>query len=157
MMLFDFLIPGEVGQLTCYLWFDKWYFRSQITNLITLREWESLWDRAYRCSRCWNWMWRQLFGTWLKRKPKVFSWFFVRYVHIPICMPQGTLLISYVIENIAFNTCNYHTGRLVLDLQIFKNQVAWSLRFFIQNTSVYFELHVSQAATVGQSLLLSHN
>ena len=93
-----------------------------------------------------------------EKKAKVFPWFFVRYVHIPISMPRGTLLISYVIENIAFNTCSYHTGRLDgLSFQIFNNQVTWSLWFFIQNTSVYLELHVSHVATVGQSLQLSNN
>ena len=35
----------------CILWSDKWYFRSQITSLITLRTWKGLWVSASGC-RC---------------------------------------------------------------------------------------------------------
>ena len=35
----------------CILWSDKWYFRSQITSLITLRTWKGLWVSASGCIR----------------------------------------------------------------------------------------------------------
>ena len=34
----------------CILWSDKWYFRSQITSLITLRTWKGLWVSASGCN-----------------------------------------------------------------------------------------------------------
>ena len=33
----------------CILWSDKWYFRSQITSLITLRTWKGPWVSASGC------------------------------------------------------------------------------------------------------------
>ena len=34
----------------CILWSDKWYFRSQITSLITLRTWKGPWVSASGCN-----------------------------------------------------------------------------------------------------------